>query len=395
MAQPRQLTRREALVQGSGMLAALAFLDSHVFAAAVEGERTLPFVDQPASPPSALGDVSLLDWQQLDAWVTPADKFFHIGHYGIPEVDAAAFKLELGGLVANPRSYSLDELRAFPMKEVAFTLECSGNSGFDWFQGGIGNARWAGAPLASVLEKAGVRKDAVDVVFYGADSGEQTIPYVSGLGQRLGEFKSKMPFARSLTLEEAIDPANLLCYEMNGAPLPRANGFPLRLVAPRFYGIANVKWLTKVELLDRRFLGPFMAEMYTTVHETRGPSGEPAFVRTVIGKTRLKSIPARVTVKDGRHRVYGAAWGAPVERVEVRIDDGPWQPAAIDEGREHEFAWKFWHLDWKSPSAGEHRIVSRAVGALGNVQPAADDPIVTGKRTYWESDAQITRRIRI
>lgn len=377
------------------MVAALALLDSHVFAAALDGERVLPFLDQPTGPPPGLGDIGLLDWQQLDSWVTPSDKFFRIAHYGVPEVDPAGFKLELAGRVSSPRSYSLDELRALPKKEVAFTLECSGNSGFDWFQGGIGNARWAGAPLATLLEKAGIKKDAIEVVFYGADSGEQTLPYVSGLGERVGEFKAKMPFARSLSLEEAMDPANLLCYEMSGAPLPKASGFPLRLIAPRFYGIANVKWLTRIELLDRRFQGPFIAEMYMTVRETRGPGGEAAFVRTAIGRTRLKSIPAKVTVKDGRHRVYGAAWGAPVARVEVRIDDGPWQPATIDEGREHEFAWKFWHFDWKAPSAGEHRLVSRAIDTLANVQPAADDPIVTGRRTYWESDAQITRRIRI
>ncbi|HET7292227.1 MAG TPA: sulfite oxidase [Vicinamibacteria bacterium] len=395
MTEPRTLSRRQALAQGSGMLAALAFLDSHVFAAALEGERTLPFLDQPSAPPAVLGDVSLLDWQQLDAWVTPADKFFRIAHFGVPDVDAAAYKLEVAGLVASPRNYSLAELRAFPKKEVAFTLECSGNSGFDWFQGGIGNARWAGAPLAAVLEKAGLKKEAIEVVFYGADAGEQTLPYISGLGERVGEFKAKQAFARSLSVAEAMDPANLLCYEMNGSPLSKASGSPLRLIAPRFYGIANVKWLTRIELLDRRFQGTFMAETYVTVRETRGPDGQPAFVRTAIGRTRLKSIAAKVTVKDGRHRIYGAAWGAPVARVEVRVDDGPWQPATIDEGREHEFAWKFWHLDWGSPAAGEHRIVARAIDTLGNAQPAPDDPAVKAKRTYWESDAQIPRRIRI
>jgi len=100
-------------------------------------------------------------------------------------------------------------------------------------------------------------------------------------------------------------------------------------------------------------------------------------------------------VKDGQYRIYGAAWGAPVERVEVRIDQGGWTPATIDEGQGHEFAWKFWRLDWKSPSPGDHQITSRAVDTEGNVQPAMDDWRIAKKHTYWEANGQVTRTIRI
>jgi hypothetical protein len=114
-----------------------------------------------------------------------------------------------------------------------------------------------------------------------------------------------------------------------------------------------------------------------------------------VGKSLLKSMTAKVTRKDGVHRIYGAAWGAPVARVEVKIDDGPFTPATIDRGQEHEFAWKFWHADWKSPAPGEHRITSRAVDTAGNLQPAPEDWQVARKHTYWEANGQITRRIRI
>ena len=385
------ISRREVLGRGGSALAVLAFFDSPLFAAKGEGGRTIPFLDQPGKPPVPLAN--LLDWQDLDSWIIPNDKFFAVGHYGEPAVDASAFRLRLTGQVQNPRAYTLDEIKALPRKEVVFTLECSGNSGFDWFQGGIGNARWGGTPLAAVLQKAGVRKGGVEVVFFGADKGADTIPYISGTGARMDEFKTEMSFARSMSVEEAMDPENLLCYEMNGAPLPRANGFPLRLVAPRWYGIANVKWLERIEVWDQRFLGPFMAERYVTVREETSEDGRKTLKRTSVGKSLLKSITAKVTVKDGRHQIHGAAWGAPVARVEVRVDNGPWKPATIDPAP-HPFAWRFWHLDW-SAAAGEHTITSRAIDVAGKVQPAMDDPAIAGKRTYWEANGQITRKIRI
>jgi hypothetical protein len=89
------------------------------------------------------------------------------------------------------------------------------------------------------------------------------------------------------------------------------------------------------------------------------------------------------------------AWGGPIARVEVQIDDGPWLPAGIDRSEEAEFAWKPWSLDWNDPSTGEHRITSRAVDTAGRIQPAMNDPLIANKRTYWESNGQVTRRVRM
>ena len=385
------ISRREVLGRSGSALAVLAFFDSPLFAGADEGGRTIPFLDQPGKPPVPLAN--LLDWQAPFSSIIPNDKFFAVGHYDEPTVDASAFRLRLAGLVQNPKAYTLDEIKALPRKEVVFTLECSGNSGFDWLQGAIGNARWGGTSLAAVLQKAGVKKSGVEVVFFGADKGPDTIPYISGTGAKMADFKTEMNFARAMPVEEAMDPENLLCYEMNGAPLPRPNGFPLRLVAPRWYGIANVKWLERIEVWDQRFLGPFMTERYVTVREETSEDGRKVLKRTSVGKSLLKSITAKVTEKDGRHQIHGAAWGAPVARVEVKIDNGPWKPAAIDPSPDP-FAWKFWHLDWNA-AAGEHTITSRAIDVAGNVQPAMDDPVIAGKRTYWEANGQITRKIRI
>jgi DMSO/TMAO reductase YedYZ molybdopterin-dependent catalytic subunit len=201
-------------------------------------------------------------------------------------------------------------------------------------------------------------------------------------------------FARSMSLADAMDPNHLLCYEMNGAALPQPHGFPLRLITPGWYGIANVKWLKRIEVRDTRYMGRFMARDYVTIRE-ESRNGETVWTETSVGRSLLKSVPAKVTRQNGQHRIIGAAWGAPIQRVEVQIDGGPWTPAAIDRRGEAEFAWKIWSLEWEKPTPGEHTITSRAVDTAGNIQPAMDDPRIAKKRTYWESNGQVTRRIRL
>ena len=158
-----------------------------------------------------------------------------------------------------------------------------------------------------------------EVVFWGADSGTETIR----------EMKIPQHFARSMSLADAMSPNNLLCYEMNGAALPQPHGAPVRLIAPGWYGVANVKWLTRIEVRDTRFMGRFMARDYVTIREEQR-NGETENVETSVGRTLLKSAPAKVTRKDGQYRIVGAAWGAPVAKVEVQVDGGPWRAATID-----------------------------------------------------------------
>jgi DMSO/TMAO reductase YedYZ molybdopterin-dependent catalytic subunit len=172
------------------------------------------------------------------------------------------------------------------------------------------------------------------------------------------------------------------------------HGFPLRLIAPGWYGIANVKWLSRIEVLDRRYMGHFMARDYVTIREDEH-DGQTEWTFTSVGPARLKSAPARVTRQGDQYQIMGAAWGAAIAGVEVRIDDGPWQPATLLDDDESPFTWTFWTLDWDTPTSGEHTVTSRAIAADGEVQPAPDDPFLTGKSTYWESTGQITRQIMI
>jgi DMSO/TMAO reductase YedYZ molybdopterin-dependent catalytic subunit len=404
----QEMSRRSLLKGGGAAIAGLSALQvagpAHAFPGG-PGEEVIPWLDQPPDPP--FPDTRLLKWEELDSFYTNPDKFFIVSHYDNPAVDPAAWRLGIGGLVAQPQSLSLAELRGRPRREVTFTLECSGNHGFPFVIGAIGNARWAGTPLAPLLQRAGVVAQGTEVVFWGADSGPVTIRDDSGVVRsHAGEPASSLPtdidltiteqFARSMSLEEALSGDNLLCYEMNGVPLPREHGFPLRLIAPGWYGVANVKWLTRIEVMDQRFAGRFMARDYVTIREqTR--DGQTVWTFNTVKHTRLKSAPAKVTRRRNRYAIMGAAWGAPIAEVEVQVDDGDWMTAELDDRRSRrgDFAWRFWTLPWGRPAAGEHTIRSRAYDVEGNVQPAPDDPYLAAKVTFWESNGQIARRVRI
>jgi DMSO/TMAO reductase YedYZ molybdopterin-dependent catalytic subunit len=382
------VSRRTFLAQSGATLAGVALLNSALAARAAPplqaGEVVLPWLDQPAENPVPEVVANQLVWEELDSWITPNEQFFSIAHYNRPEIDEAGWFLEVTGLVAQPLSLTLDEIKALPRKELTFTLECSGNHGLPFFWGGIGNASWAGTPLAGVLEEAGVLADGVEVVLWGHDAGEETI----------GEQTVTQNFARSMALADAMHPDNLLCYEMNGEPLPQPNGFPLRLIAPGWFGIASVKWLQRIEVWDTRLMNRFMARDYVTVRQ-EGTEDEPIWTQRSVGRALLKSAPARVVQRNDQYRIDGAAWGAPIRHVEVKIDDGPWRRARLDRTQRAAYAWTFWSIPWANPTAGEHTITTRAVDTAGNAQPTPDDPRLANKVTYWESNGQITRRVQI
>ena len=175
--------------------------------------------------------------------------------------------------------------------------------------------------------------------------------------------------------------------------LPQAE-FPLRLIAPGWYGVANVKWLQKIEVRSRRLMNRFMARDYVTLRKET-IDGEEVWSESSVGRSLLKSAPARVVHSDGAYRIEGAAWGKPIAKVEVQIDDGSWQEATLSTENVRRFSWRFWSLDWANAEPGEYSITARAIDSEGNIQPAADDPLLTNKITYWESNGQITRRVEI
>jgi DMSO/TMAO reductase YedYZ molybdopterin-dependent catalytic subunit len=378
------------------------------------GDEVIPWLDQPPPFPFPDNGGNQLKWEELDSWLIPADDFHFVNHFGQPNgLDEATWRVGIAGLVARPQSLTLADLKARPRREVDFTLECSGNNGtgLDFATGFIGNARWAGTPLAPLLEEAGVLKDAIEVVFYGADRGPLTIRDNSGVvsGGQTGvvepdaggglDLTITEQFARSMSLDDALSRDNLLCYEMNGEPLPLKNGFPVRLIAPGWYGVANVKWLKRIEVVDQRYAGNFMARDYVTIREEQR-DGQTVWTFATVRHDRLKSAPAKVTRGDDGYAIMGAAWGAPIAAVEVQIDHGPWMAARLcgplpERRKSRGYAWRFWTFNWGTPAPGEHEITSRAFDVDGNIQPAPDDPFLASRRTFWESNGQITRRVLI
>jgi DMSO/TMAO reductase YedYZ molybdopterin-dependent catalytic subunit len=399
----REMSRRTVL-QGGAALAGLALLGSKLPAFASEspaagqqaiwpghvalsfptrpGEEVLPWIDQPA--PNPVPDIvgNQLQWEALDSWITPNEKFFTIKHYAQPQLDPEAWRLEIHGLVQHPMTLSLADLQARPHQDVAFTIECSGNHGPPFTGGLIGNAIWTGTPLAALLQEAGVLPEGSEVVFWGTETGPEDIGGIQVVEQ----------FARSMSLAEAMDPRNILCWGMNGAALPPEHGAPVRLIAPGWYGIANVKWLQRIEILDRPYEGRYMAREYRTIRNEER-DGQVLARITSVGHVNLKSAPAKVTRLDDQYRIIAVGWGGEIAQVEVRIDDGDWQPATLAAGGDTETTWSIWSLDWSQPSPGEHAITTRAIDTDGAIQPTMDDPLIANKLTIWESNGQITRRV--
>jgi DMSO/TMAO reductase YedYZ molybdopterin-dependent catalytic subunit len=408
----RDLPRRTILKGGiaaglSGLTVLHVAGPAQAFPGQADPGVVIPWLDQPAPIPPPAADVvgHPLRWESLDSWLTPNDEFFTVKHYNQPDLSPVDWRLRIAGLVGNPKTLSLADLKALPRRSVEYTLECSGNTGLPFFIGGIGNARWSGTPLYRLLKQARPLDRGTEVIFWGADRGKVTIRDnggVTGPG-RTGTVEPDATggldltiteqFARSMSLEDALHPDNLLCYEMNGVPLPPEHGYPLRLIAPGWYGVANVKWLTRIEVTDGPFRGRFMARDYVTIREQER-DGETVWTFTSVTHDRLKSAPAKVTRHGNRYAVMGAAWGAPIARVEVQVDDGAWRVARLDRQRQR-FAWTFWFLDWGTPTSGEHTIRSRAFDEDGNVQPTPQDPYLAGRRTYWENNGQITRRVLV
>ena len=204
-----------------------------------------------------------------------------------------------------------------------------------------------------------------------------------------------------MAIDEALNLPLLLAYERNGQPIEKRNGAPLRLIVPGWYGIANVKWLTRIDLRDERYMGRYMARDYVTVRgERRGD--EIVFLETSVARMNLKSVIARVTRRPATNgsiplKAYGAAWsdGTEIKRVEVQIDGGEWRTATLDKEPRSKYSWVFFSIDLGVVPPGKHVVVSRAIDAHGKVQPAADDDEIALKKTYWEAYAQWPREITL
>jgi DMSO/TMAO reductase YedYZ molybdopterin-dependent catalytic subunit len=381
-------SRREVL---KGTLAAttLALFNVPEWAlpALAQGETLVPFTDAPpAFPPP--GPVNRqYDIRTIDGPFTPADRFFTTQHYGHPVVEPAAFRLKLTGLVNRPVSLSLDELRKVGSTELIAGFECSGNR--RPLQGLSGNGRWSGVPLRAVLDRAGgLKPQAREIVFFGADRGQEEVEF------RTQKFSVEQQYGRSMTREQLVSSEAFLAWGLNGEPLTRHQGSPLRLLVPGWYGMANVKWLAHVHAQEDAYLGKFQGRHYRTL---RGETidGEVKWTEAGITTMQPKSFLARVTKHGSQHTVLGVALhdGTPLKSIEVRVDDGPWQPATIDPATRAKYSWKLFTYGWNNATPGEHTLVSRVTDVNGRVQPTLEE--LESKKTFLEDNSQYPRKITI
>jgi DMSO/TMAO reductase YedYZ molybdopterin-dependent catalytic subunit len=316
----------------------------------------------------------------LRSWVTPNRLFFVRNHWGVPEIDIAAWRLTIGGCVQRPIEWAYDDLAALPERTVFATVECAGNGrsflqqhahGVQWGAGAVGHAEWSGVPLCEVLEQAGLRPEAIEVLFEGADRGSEA------------DHPEPMQFARSLPRAKALDPDTLLALRMNGEPLEAIHGAPVRLLVPGWYGVASVKWLRRIEVLDRTFAGYFQSTKYTVRRDT--PDGpQPVIVGPMALKSEIIRPAAGEALGLGGNRIFGVAWAGEddVQQVEVSVEGGrSWQQAELV-GPQTRYSWTMWEYLWEASAPGEYELLARATSSRGAVQPLEHSPLNGGYQIH-------------
>ena len=301
--------------------------------------------------------------------VTPAGMHYLLIHFDIPHLEAETWRLTVSGNVRSPLAISLTDLASLPQRTLPVTLECAGNGraaldrryqSMPWRHEAVGTAEWTGTPLRHILERAGIGDGAAEIAFLGADRG-----FAGGVEHNFGW---------SLTPDEALRDDVLLCTAMNGAPLLPQHGFPARLIVPGWYGMASVKWLTGIMVLDQ----PFDGYQKTTAYKFRSDKDDPG---EPIDYIRVKSLmippgmPDWYTrqrlVEHGPVEVTGRAWsgaGTAIGKVEISVDDD-WFEATL-EPRQDRFAWNKWRYTWNA-APGDHVLKCRATDVNGDVQPLA------------------------
>jgi sulfite oxidase len=362
------LPRRDFLIGAgqltAGLTLAPALLESAFAQTTVTGKEKL--IVRSIRPEDLETPVSL-----LNTWITPNDLFYVRHHMYAAKVDVNEWKLTVGGEVQNPITLTLDELKREPKHAVTVTLECAGNgraffdppvAGIQWERGAVGTARFAGARLADILKKAGVKPTGQYVAMNGADKPV-----------------GKMPdFVRNVPIKKALDADTILAYEMNGEALPILHGFPLRAVVSGWEGAYSVKWLTDIKVLENEYDGFFVKTAYRFPNRPVAP-GEAVAPQDMIPLTGLvvksfiNSPLDGATVAPGKIRLSGFAWAGEsnILKVDVSMDNGSsWFPAKLGKERQR-YAWQSFEYEFDISRPGSYLLMSRATDDKGNVQPVA------------------------
>jgi DMSO/TMAO reductase YedYZ molybdopterin-dependent catalytic subunit len=312
------------------------------------------------TPPTSLGE-----------FITPTKLFYVRNHFPIPKIDKERWRLRVEGEVEKPFEIGFAELLRLESRKIPATLECAGNGrsflepkvkGVQWNIGGVSNAEWIGVPLSTLLERAGIKSSAREVIFEGADHGALEDPKAP---------RGQVRFARSIPLSKVNDV--LIAYKMNDVDLPPEHGFPVRAIVPGWFAVASIKWLTRIIVTDHRFQG-----YYQTLDYAIWRNGELEPLREIQTKAEIASPKAGDTVPaDSNVRVHGAAWtgNGEIRKVELSTDGGSsWNDTKLL-GQAKPNAWRLWEFNWNTPAVvGKVRLIARATDSNDRTQPNERDP---------------------
>jgi DMSO/TMAO reductase YedYZ molybdopterin-dependent catalytic subunit len=313
--------------------------------------------------------------EKLDGFITPTKSFYVRSHFPIPKIDKNEWRLRVEGEVEKPFELDYDQLTKLESKKLPATLECAGNSrsflepkvkGVQWRLGGVGNAEWTGVPLSILLDRAGVKSSAREIILEGADHGKLEDPKSPS---------SEFNFARSIPLEKARDV--LLAYKMNDVDLPTENGFPVRAIVSGWYAVASIKWLQRVIVTDRPFNGYYQTLDYS-FWTKRGDMTELVALSEMQTKAEITTPAEGETVSvNSNVPIHGAAWTGvgEIAKVEVSADNGnSWKEAKLL-GESKLNAWRLWEFNWETPTrSGKATLIARATDSKGRTQPVERDP---------------------
>lgn len=306
--------------------------------------------------------------EHMDALITP-DRYFFVRNNSVSlEVDVDAWRLSIeGDAIANPRTFTYDDIRQLPSRTLVCYLECAGNhramfglvqgrqaKGTQWMTGGVSNGEWAGVPLRDVLTQAGIADDAVSVLLIGLDTESP-----------------EQGFRRVLPVAKALHPDTLLAYSLNGEDLPRDHGFPLRALVPGWVGSSNVKWLGRIVVSKERLWTRNNTTSYVLIGDDYAPEGQaPGKVTTTQVIKSALALPWPATLPAQRHQIHGFAHSpdGPIRRVEWSLDSGStWHEAAVLEPQV-QYSWARFDFEWDA-RPGNYTVMTRATDAAGNIQP--------------------------
>ncbi len=306
----------------------------------------------------------------LDSFITPIEHFYVRSHMAVPQVDAAAWQLKVGGEVGSPLTLSIDEIKKMPATTVTTTLECAGNgraffqpsvAGIQWEKGAVGTARFTGVRMSEILKRAGAKTTGINVEMHGGDRPPGTMP----------------AFVRQVPMQKATHPDTILAWDMNGQPIPLPHGMPLRAIVPGWEGAYSVKWIKELNVLAKDTDSFWYVTGYRYPNKRVAPGAavdakdmEP--LKGLAVKSLITTPAHGAALPAGKVTVAGFAWAGEndVTKVDISIDNGStWQPARLT-GEQARFTWRRFEHDVTLTTPQSYLILSRATDSKGNMQPA-------------------------